>query len=112
MKIELLRNIGRQLLKEIPLLKQRTLTQTALGVGASGDKTFPIDKRAEDIIISGLEASGEPLTIVSEEAGIHDIKGGGRKVLIDPIDGSKNAIAGIPFYCASIMLPAEIRLRY
>ncbi|MFZ3122799.1 MAG: inositol monophosphatase family protein [Thermodesulfovibrionales bacterium] len=102
MKIELLRNIGRQLLKEIPLLRQKPLTQTALGVGASGDKTFPIDKKAEDIIISGLEASGEPLTIVSEEAGIHDIKGGGRKVLIDPIDGSKNAIAGIPFYCTSI----------
>ncbi|MBI1811255.1 MAG: hypothetical protein HY035_08560 [Nitrospirae bacterium] len=102
MKIELLRNIGRQLLKEIPLLKQKPLTQTALGVGASGDKTFPIDKRAEDIIISGLEASGEPLTLVSEEAGIREIKGGGRKVLIDPIDGSKNAIAGIPFYCTSI----------
>ena len=102
MKVELLRNIGRELLKEIPLLRQKPLTQTALGVGASGDKTFPIDKRAEDIIISGLEASGESLTIVSEEAGIHDIKGGGRKVLIDPIDGSKNAIAGIPFYCTSI----------
>ena len=28
--------------------------------------------------------------------------GGGKKVLIDPIDGSKNAIAGIPFYCTSI----------
>ena len=102
MKIELLQDIGRQLLKEIPLLKQKPLTQTALGVGASGDKTFPIDKRAEDIIVSGLEASEEPLTIVSEEVGIYDIRGGGRKVLIDPIDGSKNAIAGIPFYCASI----------
>ncbi|PIW88984.1 MAG: fructose-1,6-bisphosphatase, partial [Nitrospirae bacterium CG_4_8_14_3_um_filter_44_28] len=92
----MLRNIGRQLLKEIPLLRQKPLMQTALGVGAAGDKTFPIDKRAEDIILSALEASGEPLTIVSEEAGIYDIKGGGRKVLIDPIDGSKNAIAGIP----------------
>ncbi|MDI6744812.1 MAG: inositol monophosphatase family protein [Thermodesulfovibrionales bacterium] len=102
MKIELLRDIGRQLIREIPLLKQKPLMQIALGTGASGDKTFPIDKKAEEIIISKLEASGEPLTIVSEEAGIRDIKGGGRKVLIDPIDGSKNAIAGIPFYCASI----------
>ncbi|RJQ42308.1 MAG: hypothetical protein C4550_00095, partial [Nitrospiraceae bacterium] len=102
MNIELLRNIGRQLTREIPLLKQKPLMQTALGTGASGDKTFPIDKKAEEIIISGLEKSGEPLTIVSEEIGIQDIKGGGRKVLIDPIDGSKNAIAGIPFYCTSI----------
>lgn len=98
----MLRDIGKQLLKEIPLLKQKPLSQEALGIGASGDKTFLIDKKAEEIIISGLEASGEPLTIISEELGIKDIKGGGEKILIDPIDGSKNAIAGIPFYCASI----------
>jgi len=104
MKIEFLREIGRQLLKEIPRLRQKPLSQTPLGVGASGDKTFPIDKKAEEIIISGFEAAGEPLTIVSEEAGITDIKGGGKKILIDPIDGSKNAIAGIPFYCASVAI--------
>lgn len=102
MDISTLRNIGRQLMKEIPLLRKAPLIQQALGVGASGDKTFPIDKKAEEIIISGLEKSGESLTIVSEELGIENIKGGGKKVLIDPIDGSKNAIAGIPFYCASI----------
>jgi len=89
-------------MKEIPLLIKAPFIQKALGVGASGDKTFPIDKKAEEIIISGLDASGESLTIVSEELGIENIKGGGKKVLIDPIDGSKNAIAGIPFYCASI----------
>lgn len=102
MDINTLRNIGKQLLKELPLLKQNPMMQTALGVGAAGDKTFPIDKKAEDIIISGLEKTGEPLTIISEEFGIKDIRGGGKKVLIDPIDGSKNAIAGIPFYCTSI----------
>ncbi len=102
MDIKILKDIGKQLLKEIPMLKQKPLSQTALGIGASGDKTFPIDKKAEEIIISGLESSGEPLTVVSEELGIKDIKGGGKKVLVDPIDGSKNAIAGIPFYCASI----------
>jgi len=102
--IELLRNIGRQLLKEIPLVRQKPLAQTAIGTGASGDKTFPVDKKAEEIIISGLEKSGEPLSIVSEEIGIHDIKGGGKKALIDPIDGSRNAIAGIPFYCTSIAI--------
>lgn len=102
MQIEMLRNIGKQLMGKIPLLKQKPLSQTALGVGASGDKTFPIDKKAEEIIINCLELSGESLTIVSEEMGFKDIKGGGKKVLIDPIDGSKNAIAGIPFYCTSI----------
>jgi len=100
MEIKKLRNIGERLLKEIPLLKK--VTKTAIGTGASGDKTYPVDKIAEDIILSSLDKSGEALTIVSEEIGIKDIKDGGKKILIDPIDGSRNAISGIPFYCTSI----------
>ena len=100
MEIKLLRNIGKRLLEEIPLIKKGS--KTAIGVGASGDKTYPIDKIAEDIIISGLDESREAMTIVSEELGIKDIKSGGKKILIDPIDGSRNAVSGIPFYCTSI----------
>jgi myo-inositol-1(or 4)-monophosphatase len=100
MKIEILRNIGRRLLKEIPLIKKGA--KTAIGIGAAGDKTYQVDKAAEDIILSGLEETGESLTVVSEEIGIRDIKSGGKKILIDPIDGSRNAIWGIPFYCTSI----------
>ncbi|MEW6161747.1 MAG: inositol monophosphatase family protein [Nitrospirota bacterium] len=102
MKIQVLRNIGRRLLKEIPTMRLRPYTQMVIGVGAAGDKTFLIDKRAEEIIISGLDESGEALTLISEEIGIKNIKGGGKKILIDPIDGSKNAISGIPFYCTSV----------
>src|SRR4030043_10043 len=100
MEIKLLRNIGKRLLEEIPLIKKGS--KTAIGVGASGDKTYPIDKIAEDIIISGLDESREAMTIVSEELGIKDIKSGGKKILIDPIDGSRNAVSGIPFFCTSI----------
>ncbi len=104
MRIEILRSIGKRLLREIPAIRLKPHERAAIGVGAAGDKTYQIDKKAEEIIISGLESSGESLTIVSEECGIKDIKGGGRKILIDPIDGSKNAISGIPFYCASIAI--------
>lgn len=102
MQIKLLREIGSVLLKEIPSMRFKT--NMAIGVGAAGDKTYPIDKRAEDIIISKFDDSGESFTIVSEEIGLKDIKGGGKKVLIDPVDGSRNAIAGIPFYCSSIAI--------
>jgi myo-inositol-1(or 4)-monophosphatase len=102
MEIGTLRKIGERLLKEIPPIRQTPFTAKAIGVGAAGDKTFPIDKRAEEIVISGLEKSGESLTIISEEIGIKDIRSGGKKVLIDPVDGSKNAISGIPLFCTSI----------
>jgi myo-inositol-1(or 4)-monophosphatase len=102
MKIEDLREIGRRLMKEMPALKQSPDLRRPLGTGAAGDKTFPIDRRAEEIIIAGLDSCGEPCTVISEEAGFVDIKGGGLRVIIDPVDGSKNAIAGIPFFCTSI----------
>lgn len=102
MDIKFLQNLGRKIHKELQSLKTDQTARFAIGVGAAGDKTYPIDKKSEDIAVSELEACGEPLTIISEELGIHDIKGGGDRVLIDPIDGSKNAVAGIPFYCISI----------
>ncbi len=109
MHLKLLREIGRALLKEIPSMRYKT--KMAIGVGASGDKTYPIDKRAEEIIISKLDESGESFTIISEEIGIKDIKGGGKRVLIDPVDGSRNAISGIPFYCTSIAVADGDTLR-
>ncbi len=100
MNIEILRTIGKRLLRELPSVNKSS--RTAIGIGASGDKTYQIDKVAEDIILSGLDESGAALTIISEEIGIKEVRGGGKKVLIDPIDGSRNAVSGIPFYCTSI----------
>jgi len=100
LNIETLRIIGKRLLQEMSPRKK--FLRTPLGTGASGDKTYPVDKFAEDIVLEVLDESGESLTIISEEAGVKEIKGGGRRVLIDPIDGSRNAVAGIPFFCTSI----------
>lgn len=102
MKIEDLRKIGSRLFSEIGKVRLKPFDSESIGKGAGGDRTFPIDKEAEDIIISGLKNLREPLTIISEEIGIKEFNGGGKRVLIDPIDGSKNAITGIPFYCSSI----------
>jgi myo-inositol-1(or 4)-monophosphatase len=102
MKIADLRKIGEDLVRELSGFRQSSDTKIPLGTGAAGDKTFPIDRKAEDIIIAGLDTCGEPCTVISEESGFVDIKGGGLRVIVDPIDGSKNAVAGIPFFCASI----------
>ncbi len=105
MNISDLKTIGRRLFKEIPAVPKAFGTpgrNNAIGVGASGDKTFPVDNLAEEIIVAGLKALKEPFTIISEEMGMMELHGGGAHVLIDPIDGSKNAVAGIPFYCTSI----------
>jgi myo-inositol-1(or 4)-monophosphatase len=106
MNVDNLRAIGKRLFAEMRELTLSPAPRTALGTGAGGDKTYPVDRKAEEIIISSLEGLHEPLTVISEEAGIVELAGGGKKVIIDPIDGSRNAISGIPFYCASIAVAA------
>jgi myo-inositol-1(or 4)-monophosphatase len=102
MHIEDLRRIGQQLFRDVGKVRLTNATAIPLEKGAGGDRTFAIDKQAEDCILAGLESLREPMSIVSEEFGSKELLGGGRRVLIDPVDGSKNAISGLPLYCASI----------
>ncbi|MHA1719076.1 MAG: inositol monophosphatase family protein [Promethearchaeota archaeon] len=84
-------------------------------IGAGGDLTLEIDKRAENAIIQTLESYNEPIIIISEEIGKYfwDPILKERKFnfeynecadffIIDPIDGSTNAKRGIPFSCISV----------
>jgi myo-inositol-1(or 4)-monophosphatase len=102
MRIDTLREIGSELLRAFLHRDKKQDMREVIGIGAAGDKTYQIDKTAEDIILSGLAESGEGLTVFSEEAGVKDMHGGGITVVVDPVDGSRNAVSGIPFFCASI----------
>ncbi|MBF0538943.1 MAG: hypothetical protein HQL03_11915 [Nitrospirae bacterium] len=99
-----LKAIGRQLMAAIPAYRSAKDARRVVQVGAAGDNTHPIDKAAEDITVSYLNDLNRPMTIVSEELGIMDINGGGHRVIIDPIDGSRNAVYGLPFFSTSIAL--------
>jgi myo-inositol-1(or 4)-monophosphatase len=104
MKLDDIINIGTRLKREIPLHLDELRKGAPLGRGAGGDVTHPIDKRAEDIIIEEVERLGKPITIVSEECGVKHINGGGPRLLIDPIDGSRNALSGVTLFSTSIAL--------
>ncbi len=104
MNINDLKIIGKRLRKEISPLAGKLSENVPIGKGASGDMTYPIDKKAEDIIFEEIEKLEKPVTLVSEEYGIKELKGGGAKLLIDPVDGSKNAIFGVPCFSTSIAL--------
>ncbi|MCD6467816.1 MAG: sugar kinase, partial [Thermoplasmata archaeon] len=72
-----------------------------IGIGADGTATEYIDKIAEDIAIKYVRKSKVAVNILSEEAGFLDF-GGEYTLIIDPIDGTRNAVRGIPFYATSI----------
>jgi len=75
------------------------------GRGEGGDRTLVIDTAAEDAIFAELESIGVGLIAVSEERGRVRINGGGRvHVIIDPIDGSRNAKRRMPLHAVSIAI--------
>ena len=72
-------------------------------MGADGTPTTSIDLAAEDAIIEVLKADGRPMRILSEELGELVIGNSPEfSVVLDPLDGTYNASAGIPFYSVSI----------
>lgn len=110
MEIEYLRTIGRRLLALVPRHRFAPGSGMALGVGASGDKTFPLDREAEETILSSLEELKVPFHVVSEEFGVRESSPGALRVIIDPIDGSRNAVSGLPVFCSSIAIATGDRI--
>jgi myo-inositol-1(or 4)-monophosphatase len=73
--------------------------------GEGGDITLAIDQAAEDAIFREFESLEIPMTLISEERGHVDLNGGSdTRVVIDPIDGSRNAKRGIPAFSVSIAI--------
>jgi myo-inositol-1(or 4)-monophosphatase len=73
-------------------------------MGADGTPTKFIDLVAEEKVIEILEESKRPVTLISEEIGEFKIgKGPSEAVfVVDPLDGTRNAIKNIPAYGISI----------
>jgi myo-inositol-1(or 4)-monophosphatase len=73
-----------------------------LKIGADLTPTKKIDQVAEDCIITYLQEHPLCSLLVSEEAGKVEFPGDGGTIFLDPVDGTFNAVAGIPFYALSI----------
>lgn len=72
-----------------------------IGVGADGTPTKFVDKLAEDVAISFLKKQDIKVNILSEEIGFID-NNSDYTFVLDPVDGTRNAYRGIPFYSVSL----------
>lgn len=91
-----------RLFGEISKVRSDARMRSAVGKGASGDTTYAIDELAEKLLIESFRKDLPGCTIISEEAGIVKGDSDAPIVLMDPIDGSANAIRGLPVFCASV----------
>lgn len=74
-----------------------------VGLGADGTPTSYIDRIAEDVALDMLQKSNVKVNLLSEEVGFVDL-GGKYVFILDPVDGTRNASRGIPFYSVSLAI--------
>ena len=74
-----------------------------VAMGADGSPTEELDRVAEAQVLAVLQREGVSWDVLSEEAGLIR-RGGPRLLVIDPIDGSHNALRGLPFATISLAL--------
>jgi myo-inositol-1(or 4)-monophosphatase len=102
---ELCNNIAARIQQSVSGLIGKPEAGITLRPGADGTPTEKIDEVAENAALSVLEADGRSMLLVSEELGEKNI---GDKpeftLVLDPIDGTFNAVNNIPFFCVPIAI--------
>lgn len=75
-------------------------------IGADGTPTHKIDEYAENAAIEVLEGTGKSLILISEEIGTIKIGEDTAEIvmIMDPLDGTTNAMKNIPCYGISIAI--------
>lgn len=76
-------------------------------MGADGTPTKKIDQVAEDILVDYFARHPFCRHLISEELGCADMGGEKGTIYLDPVDGTHNAVVGIPFYALSIAYAEE-----
>ena len=86
----------------VPHLGQAAARALA-GRAAGGDTTFAVDEVAEAFVEQFLSMQGRPVAVYSEDRGYREWHGPAEYALIiDPIDGTRPALAGFEAACVSI----------
>ena len=106
--LELCRQIVEQIQERIRLAKERGADLSEeWGIGADKDATLQIDMIAEEVALNVLK-EGFNGTILTEEKGLEKLGKDEELIIIDPIDGTKNAVRGYPFYAFVISFYTDL----
>ena len=81
---------------------------TKFNQGAGGDISRRIDLVAENAVLQTVRESSKNPTIIGEECGV--IEGNEGFLIMDAVDGTTNALRGVPFCCCSLAYATDPRL--
>jgi myo-inositol-1(or 4)-monophosphatase len=69
-----------------------------------GDVTFAIDARAEEHLAAWVRAHAPEVAVFSEDRGLAGPDGAEQVLVVDPVDGTRPALAGFEAACVSVAL--------
>ena len=110
-KIEVLEEAARRVYESVKHLPGTEESAGDFGRGAGGDISRKIDILAEKAVLDYVREINLSCTVLGEECGRVEISDNPEGILImDAVDGSTNAVRGIPFSCCSLAFASGDRL--
>ena len=109
--IEILREISKRIYENVKDLAGTEDAAGDFGRGAGGDISRNIDIVAEKTVLDYLKEINFDCIVLGEECGRVELSKNPKGfVIMDAIDGSANAVRGVPFFCSSLAFAIEERL--
>ena len=109
--IEILREASKRVFKNVKDLAGTTAAAGDYGRGAGGDISRNIDIIAEKSVLDYLKEISFECIVLGEECGRVELSKNPKGfVIMDAIDGSANAVRGIPFFCCSLAFATENKI--
>jgi len=109
--IDVLRQVSKQVYENVKNLAGTEEAAGDFGRGAGGDISRKIDIVAEKTVLDYLKKINFDCVVLGEECGRVELSNKSKGyVIMDAIDGSANAVRGIPFFCCSLAFATENKL--
>ncbi|MCE9651546.1 MAG: fructose 1,6-bisphosphatase [Nitrosarchaeum sp.] len=109
--IEILREASKRIYENVKELAGTEDAAGDFGRGAGGDISRNIDIIAEKTVLDYLKEINFECIVLGEECGRVELSKNSKGfVIMDAIDGSANAVRGVPFFCSSLAFAIEDKL--
>jgi len=109
--IDVLRQVSKQVYENVKNMAGKEEAAGDFGRGAGGDISRKIDIVAEKTVLDYLKKINFECVVLGEECGRVELSNKPKGyVIMDAIDGSANAVRGIPFFCCSLAFATENKL--
>ncbi len=110
--IEILKEVSQQIYSNVNEMAGTIDAESSHGIGAGGDVSRKIDIVAEKTVLDYLKERDASYTVLGEECGRVEIgENPSGYIIMDAIDGSANAVRGVPFFCSSLAFATSNSLK-